>query len=127
MKHKIPPVEPYELPCGCFLRVCDDGGLDQLTCENHLTFPAPRCGECHAELPPGREDYSACDACFRQAANRLAALPYQKAAPPLHALVAYPFQLRPSVWVYLKLPADFNSADCERLIVMLRSLAVDPA
>lgn len=28
-------VQPYEWPCGCYLRVLPDGSIDQLTCEAH--------------------------------------------------------------------------------------------
>lgn len=48
--------EPYELACGCFLRVMPDGGLDQLTCAAHFAaLPTPAraiaepCSTCGCE------------------------------------------------------------------------------
>ena len=39
-------------------------------------------------------------------------------------LVEYPFQLRPGVMIYLRLPADFNHRDLLRLTAHLSRLAL---
>jgi len=39
-------------------------------------------------------------------------------------LVAYPFQLRPGVWISIRLPVDFDAADYRRIVAYLDALAL---
>lgn len=48
-------------------------------------------------------------------------------ASEMSGLVAYPFKLRPDVWVYLRLPSDFSRADADRIGEWLALLADVPA
>jgi len=41
----------------------------------------------------------------------------------VRGLVDYPFQLRPDVWVTLRLPADLDTEDIAALVVFLKLLA----
>jgi len=43
----------------------------------------------------------------------------------VRGLVDYPFQLRPDVWVTLRLPADLTRADVDRISEWLTFLAAD--
>lgn len=35
-----PPIEEYSEPCGCYLKIYEDGSIDEMRCKDHMIYPS---------------------------------------------------------------------------------------